>query len=172
MTFASNRRAPTQSTESVKKPRASRKATVVEDAQVKDERISQEERDKFNEYIDGLHSNFNKVFDVNVDIKYPIVGMVVNLVVSGLGIYAGVQAAVWLGFGAAVFTGSMFIGFVVSFIAGFSFAVQALRAGAAAGTYFATGKFEHDYQRAKSWVSDKLSPSKFALFNRFQIKEV
>lgn len=146
-----------------KKPRAAKKATVVEDAQ---ERVTQKERDGFNDYLNDLHSKFNETFSCEFSIKYPIVGMVVNLVVSGLGIYAGIQAAAWLGFGAAVFTGSMFIGYVVSFIAGFMLAVQALRAGAAAGAYFATGKFENDYQRAKSWVSDKLSPSKFSIFNR------
>lgn len=149
-----------------KKPRAAKKATVVEQPMDADERA------KLEETLERVQSNFNRIFDVDIDIKYPIMGMVVNLVTTGLGLYTGIQAAAWLGFGAAVFTGSMFIGYVVSFIAGFMLAVQALRAGAAAGAYFATGKFEHDYQRAKSWVSDKLSPSKFALFNRFQFKEV
>lgn len=160
MTFGPAGKAAASAT---KKPRAAKKATVVEDAQ---ERVTQEERDSFNEHVDGMFSKFNETFSYEFSIKYPIMGMVVNLVTTGLGLYTGIQAAAWLGFGAAVLTGSMFIGFVVSFIAGFSFAIQALRAGAAAGAYFATGKFEHDYQRAKSWVSDKLSPSKFSIFNR------
>ena len=144
MTFGPAGKASASATKS--KPRASKKATVVEDVQ-----------DKTQSKFDETYANFERLFDFNVDIKYPVIGMVVNLVTTGLGLYTGIQAAAWLGFGAAVFTGSMFIGYVVAFIAGFMLTIQALRFGAAAGSYMATGKFEHDYQRAKNWISNKFA---------------
>lgn len=107
--------------------------------------------------VDAKYTQFSDLFEEFGQIKYPFAGVLVNLVTSAFGIYAGMHTAAWIGVAALLVTGSTFLGMLTAFIAGFIFAIQSLRAGAYVGKYVATGEFEEHYQQARGWISDKLS---------------
>lgn len=106
---------------------------------------------------DETFSAFSQMFSEAFAIKYPWLGVIVNLSVFALGAYSGVQVAMWLGLMVTVMTTSAFLGGLVTFLVALTTIIQSLRAGAAVGRYVSTGQFEDDYQSAKDWVSSKLS---------------
>lgn len=106
---------------------------------------------------DETFSAYASMFGDALAIKYPWLGVIVNLSVFAFGAYTGVQVAMWLGLMATVLTTSAFLGGLITFIVALISIVQSLRAGAAVGRYVSTGQFEDDYQSAKTWVSSKMS---------------
>jgi hypothetical protein len=120
--------------------------------------------------VDERYESFAQMFAEFGVLKYPVAGAIVNIVTTCLGFYAGLQVAAWVGVAALLMTGSMFIGMLVGFIGAFFAAVQALRMGAAVGSYIATGKFEDHYQSAKGWLAERLETSKTYVSEAFKEK--
>ena len=119
------------------------------------------------ENTDAKYEDFRSLFEEFGVLKYPLAGAVVNLDVTRFGVYGGDVTAAWLGLGALILSGSGFLSMVIAIVSGLVFAIHAFRAGAAAGKYVATGQFEDDYQRAKSWLSSKLDGSKAYVVSKF-----
>jgi hypothetical protein len=55
-----------------------------------------------------------------------------------------------------MFSGSMLLSFLIGMLAFVWGCIEALRTGAIAARYVASGCFEDDYQRAKGWTLDKV----------------
>jgi hypothetical protein len=121
--------------------------------------------------IDERYESFAQMFAEFGVLKYPIAGAIVNVVTTCLGFYAGMHVAAWIGIAAILTTGSAFLGMVIAFIGGFIAVIQALRMGAVAGSYIATGKFEDDYQSVKGWLTKRLETSKAYVEAAFAAKE-
>lgn len=118
-------------------------------------------------HVDDRYSDFESLFAEFGVLRYPLAGALTNVITSAFGIYGGIVTAAWIGLGALLLTGSGFISFLITIVTAFVLAIEALRFGAVAGKYVATGQFEDDYQRAKGWLASKLEGGKAYVAAKF-----
>ncbi len=118
-------------------------------------------------HVEDKFSDFESLFAEFGVLRYPLAGALTNVVASVFGIYGAVVTAAWIGLGALLLTGSGFVSFLITIVTAFVLAIEALRFGAVAGKYVATGKFEDDYQRARGWLASKLEGSKAFIAAKF-----
>lgn len=104
---------------------------------------------------DERYAAFKALFE-DLDMKYPMAGFIVHLAVSAAGLVAGYHVAAALSLGTMLFSGSQLLSFLIGMLAFVWSCIEALRAGAIAARYVASGRFEDDYQRAKGWTLDKV----------------
>lgn len=108
--------------------------------------------DAVNSMVDETTDGFDYSSLDLITVKYPIVGAIVNLLVTGTSLYTTWQFTSYIVVAATMMTGSGFLAFLLGMIAGIISIVYSLRAGAIAGRWIATGQFETDFQSAKTTV--------------------
>lgn len=104
---------------------------------------------------DERYAAFESLLE-DLGMKYPMAGFIVHLAVSAAGLVVGYHVAAALALGTLLFTGSLLFSFLIGMLAFVWGCVEAIRTGALAARYVASGRFEDDYQRAKGWALDKV----------------
>lgn len=104
---------------------------------------------------DERYAAFEALFE-DLGMKYPAAGVIVHIAVSTAGMVVGYHVAAALALGTLLFSGSSLVSFLIGMLAFVWGCIEALRTGAIAARYVASGQFEEDYQRAKGWALNKV----------------
>jgi hypothetical protein len=110
-------------------------------------------------------ASFTENVEAQLGFKIPtgrrmIIGLVMQLLVTGLGIYAGMQVSAYLMVGAAVLTGSASLTWMVGFLVLGLAVVAAIVAGGKVQNYILTGGVDRTYVTSKNWVTSLFSAKK------------
>jgi ABC-type spermidine/putrescine transport system permease subunit II len=109
--------------------------------------------------------SFTENMEAQLGFKIPtgrrmIIGLVAQLLTTGLGIYAGMQLSAYLMVGAAVLTGSAFLTWMVGFLVLGIAIVAAIVAGGKAQSYILSGGVDRTFEASKNWVTGLFSNRK------------